>query len=318
MNESSPLHVVFGSGQVGSLLAGELAARGLRVRVARRAEGPVPRGAELVRGDAGDAGFCKRAAEGAAVIYHCMNPAYSTKLWSELIPRFTENLITAAGANTARLVVLDNLYLLGPSGGRPLNEDTPSSPVSKKGVIRAAATRRFEEADRDGRARVVIARASDFYGPGGEGSHFGPTFWRDVFRGKPGTLVIPPDAVHTYHYIPDVARGLAALGTAADDVLGKTFMLPCAPAETARALVARFSAVLGREIPIRVMPRPLLSLLGWFVPILGELREMLYQWDAPFVIDDARFRARFPEIMPAPQDEAARATVEWAQQRFGA
>jgi nucleoside-diphosphate-sugar epimerase len=315
--DSSNLHVIFGSGQVGTFLAKDLGAAGARVRVARRSAGPVPPGAELARGDATDPAFCREVTRGAAAVYHCMNPAYSSKLWAEQVPRFAENLLAAAGAAGARLVVLDNLYMLGPTGGRPLDEDTPFDPVSRKGEIRARAARRYLEATAKGEARVVVGRASDFYGPGGESSHFGATFWKGVFDGKPGNLVIPPDAVHTYHYIPDVARGLATLGAAPTDVDGRTFMLPCAPAETGRALVARFSAALGREIGIRAMPRPLVAVVGFFVPILGEIREMLYQWDAPFVVKDARFRERFPAVLPTPPEEGARATVAWARERFG-
>jgi nucleoside-diphosphate-sugar epimerase len=318
VSDPANLHVIFGSGQVGSLLARDLAAAGARVRVVRRSAGPAPEGGELARGDATDPGFCRAIARGASAVYHCMNPAYSTRLWAEQVPRFAENLVAAAGAGGARLVVLDNLYMLRPTGGRPIDEDTPFGPVSRKGEIRARAARRYLEAQARGEARVVVGRASDFYGPGGEGSHFGPTFWKGVFEGKPGNLVIPADAIHTYHFIPDVARALLLLGTAPPDVDGKTFMLPCAPAETARALVRQFSAALGREIRIRTMPRPLLALLAPFVPILGEVREMLYQWDAPFVVKDARFRARFPSALPTPPEEGARATVAWARERFAA
>jgi nucleoside-diphosphate-sugar epimerase len=318
MPQPSNLHVIFGSGQVGTLLARDLASAGASVRVARRSEGPVPPGGELLRGDATDPAFCRQAARGATAVYHCMNPAYTSKLWADQVPRFADNLVAAAGAAGARLVVLDNLYMLGPTQGRPIDEDTPFAPVSRKGEIRARAARRYLDATARGEARVVVGRASDFYGPGGEASHFGPSFWKQVLLGKPGDLVLSPDAIHTYHYIPDVARALLALGTAPPDVDGKTFMLPCAPAETGRALVARFSSALGREIRIRVMPRPLLAVLGLFVPLLGEIREMLYQWDSPFVVKDGRFRARFPGVLPTSPEEGARATVAWAKERFGA
>jgi nucleoside-diphosphate-sugar epimerase len=317
MVDPLPLHVVFGAGQIGAALARELARQRLRVRIVRRGEGPVPPGVQLARGDATDPAFCREAVRGAAVVHHTMNPAYSAKLWAEQVPRFADNLVKAAGAEGARLVVIDNLYMLGPPDGRPVDEDTPFAPVSEKGVTRLRAAMRYLEASSRGEARVVVGRASDFYGPEGEQSHFGPQFWKPVFQGKPGALLLPPDAIHTYHYIPDVARGLAALGTAGADVDGQTFMLPCAPAESARALVARFSRALGREIGIRGMPRLLLALLGPFVPMLGEVREMLYQWDAPLVVSDARFRARFPELAPTPPDEAAAATVAWARARFG-
>jgi nucleoside-diphosphate-sugar epimerase len=293
------LHVVFGAGQVGPQLAERLLASGRRVRIAKRSRSAVPAGAELVTGDATDAAFCARAAEGAAAVYHCMNPPYFARVWAEVLPRFMENLIAAAGRTGARLVVLDNLYMLGrPTGGR-LDENTPVHPRSRKGAIRARVTERLLEAHRRGEVRAAVGRASDFYGPGGTQSHLGDEFWPGVVAGKAGRVVVDPDAVHTYHYIPDVAAGLAALGGASDDAYGLQWMLPCRPAGTLRELV----------------PRWVLKAGGLFVPILRELDEMAYQWEGPFVVDDSRFRARFG-LAPTELDDAARSTVAWARGHY--
>jgi len=93
--------------------------------------------------------------------------------------------------------------------------------------------------------------------------------------------------------MPDVAAGLATLGTAGDDAYGKPWMLPCAPVESSRAVVARMSHYLGRNIELTVMPRWAMRMLGPFVPMIREINEMLCQWDEPFVIDDRRFRDVF-------------------------
>ena len=86
------LHVVFGSGQVGSTLAEQLRAEGYRVRVFRRSEKAVPDGVELFGGDATDLASCREATKGAATVYHCMNPPYFAKVWADLVPRFMANL----------------------------------------------------------------------------------------------------------------------------------------------------------------------------------------------------------------------------------
>jgi nucleoside-diphosphate-sugar epimerase len=104
---STGRHVIFGAGQVGSLLAQMLLDRGHRVRVAKRSPGGIPPGAEAMLGDAADPAFCTTAAEGAATVYHCMNPPYSTKVWAEVVPRYMANLIAASARAGARLVVLD-------------------------------------------------------------------------------------------------------------------------------------------------------------------------------------------------------------------
>lgn len=306
------MHVLFGAGQVGQPLARILMGRGKPVRIAKRSAGGVPKGAELVLGDAADLNFCLEAARGASTVYHCMNPPYYARVWAELVPRYMENLIAAARRNNARLVVLDNVYMLGRPQGRPLDEDTSPKPCSRKGEIRARAAERLWEAHRRGEVRATAGRASDFYGPGGTLTHLGDQFWRPAIAGKRGRVLVEPDAIHTYHYIPDVAAGLATLGMAEDDAYGRPWMLPCAPAETMRAQVARFSRHLGREIRLARMPRILLKVAALAVPFLREIDEMLYQWEEPFVINDARFRARFKQ-QPEDVERAAADTVAWAK-----
>jgi nucleoside-diphosphate-sugar epimerase len=309
------LHVIFGAGQVGQPLARLLLEGGRRVRLAKRSPGGAPQGAEVIPGDAADPAFCLRAAEGAASIYHCMNPPYNARAWAELVPRFMDNLIAAAGRMGARLVVLDSVYMLGRPGGRPLDEETPPNPCSRKGEIRARAAERLFEAHRRGDVLATTGRASDYYGPGGTLTHLGDQFWPPALAGKTARVFVNPDAIHTYHYVPDVAAGLASLGCAGVDVYGRPWMLPCAPAASMRELVARFSRKLGREIRLAAVPGWVMKAIGLFVPLLRELNEMHYQWDEPFVISDRRFRERFRQE-PADVEEAAAATVAWARQHY--
>jgi nucleoside-diphosphate-sugar epimerase len=311
----SDLHVVFGAGQVGSQLAGVLRNKGKRVRIVRRSAGAVGDGIEVITGDAADPAFCHSAVQGAAAVYHCMNPDYDTDLWAHFVPLWTENLIGAAGAAGARLVVLDNLYMYGRPDA-PIDEDTPFAPRSRKGEIRARNSEALFAAHRRGDARVVLGRASDFYGPGGVGTHFADRFWEPVLAGKTARMLLDPDVPHSYNYIPDVAIGLATLGLAADDALGRVWMLPVTPATSARELAQHFSEELGREIRVAKTPRAMVKLLGLFMPIVKEIGEMLHQWDGPFIVNDRRFRERFG-VEPTPMADAARETVAWAKGEYG-
>lgn len=309
------LHVVFGGGQVGWPLALHLRASGARVRVVKRSPQGAPDDIEVRLGDAADPSFCTDAAEGASTIYHCLNPPYDTRVWAKLIPRYMDNLIAAASRTGARLVALDNLYMLGRPAGRVLDEDTPPNPCSRKGEIRARAAERLFDAHRRGEVRATEGRASDFYGPGGTQTQFGDFFWPRALAGKTVWAPMNPETPHTYHYIPDVVAGLAILGRAPDDTYGRPWMLPCAPAPTTRELVARFSRHFGREIRIARLPRWVVKTMGLFVPIMRELDEMLYQWEEPFVVSDRRFRERFGQL-PTDPDAAAAATVGWAVQHY--
>jgi hypothetical protein len=143
----------------------------------------------------------------------------------------------------------------------------------------------------------------------------GDFFWPRVLAGKTAYSPFPLDAIHTYHYIPDVAAGLAALGCAETDVYGRPWMLPCAPAGSLREVGVRLAAKLGREIKVSQVPRWVVKATGVFMPLMRELDEMLYQWDEPFVVDDRRFRERFKPV-PTTIDDAAARTVDWAKQHY--
>jgi nucleoside-diphosphate-sugar epimerase len=307
--------VIFGAGQVGSHLARILIARGRDVRIARQSAAGSPDGATVVQGDAGDVAFCVSATEGASTVYHCLNPPYSTKAWAELVPRYMANLVEASARAGARLVVLDNVYSLGKPNGKPLTDETPMNPCSRKGEIRAKAAEFLLDAHRRGHVRATTGRASDFYGPGGKLTQLGDYFWPRVLAGKSGQVLANPDAVHTYHYIPDVAAGLATLGAADDEAFGRPWMLPCRPAESLRELVRRLEAPFGAPIALTVVPSWMRSLLGVFLPPLREMPEMQYQWEEPFVIDDRPFRERFGS-QPEDAGVAAAATVAWARAHY--
>lgn len=312
---STQTHVIFGAGQIGTPLALLLQSQGHHVRLVRR-RGAAPAGIDLELGDARDPAVALRAAHGAHVVYHCANPAYSARAWARDLPRLMHAIMDAAAHEGARLVQLDNLYMYGAPKGRPFHEDSPFNPCSLKGEVRAHVAETLQDAMRRGAVRATIGRASDFYGPGGTLTHLGDSFWpRALKRGK-GRLLVNPEPEHAYHYTLDVVRALMMLGTANDEVEGRVWMLPCAEAESTRALIGRFGRVLGQDLEIEPMPAWMQSTLGAFVPVLKELREMNYQWEAPFTVDDRRFRARFA-FTPTTLATGAEATVDWARAHYG-
>ena len=80
------LHVVFGTGQVGRALAACLAGRGLAVRAVSRHRPPeMADGIDWRAADATDMAAASDAANGAAVIYQCLNAPYPQ--WPDLFRR---------------------------------------------------------------------------------------------------------------------------------------------------------------------------------------------------------------------------------------
>ena len=166
------LHVVFGTGQVGSALAAHLAGQGNAVRAVSRHRPPALAGVDWRAADAADPEAAADAAKGASVIYQCLNAPYNQ--WPERFPPLQRGVLAAAERNGALLVSLENLYGYGPTGGRPMTEDLPLAATGVKGRARAAMTAELLAAAEAGRVRIAIGRASDFFGPGvTEGSTLG-------------------------------------------------------------------------------------------------------------------------------------------------
>ena len=56
--------------------------------------------------------------------------------------------------------------------------------------------------------------------------------------------------------------------------------------------------------------------LGWFSPVMREVAEMTYQWESPYRVIDARWRARFGTL-PTGLDEGVATTAVWAKATWG-
>jgi len=234
LSTSNDLHVVFGSGAVGLSVIRELHRRGRRVRVVNGCGTlPVPVDVEIVASDAYDPNNTKRVSEGAAVVYQCAQPGYSE--WPEKFPALQASILEGAAANRARLIIADNLYMYGPVNG-PIREDLPYNAQGRKGKTRAMMAEAALAAHRDGKVKVALGRASDFYGPHGVNSAMGEMVFRPVLSGKKPQVFGKIDEPHTYSFIDDFGKGLVTLGEH-DKALGQTWHIPNAETVSTRQFV---------------------------------------------------------------------------------
>ncbi len=305
------LHVVFGTGQVGSKLVDGLLARGLRVRSVRRSAEPSRHPAhEAVRADLYDRDAALRAAAGATVVYHCANAPYHQ--WPTLLAPMYRHVAAAAGSAGARLVVLDNVYAVGATG--TFDEDTPERPCSRKGVLRKELADELRAMHARGDLAVTIGRASDFFGPGADNTTLlHPRAMAQLLGGKTVDVIGDVDQPHAWSYVPDVAEGLLELGLH-PELAGQTLHLPVLPAQTGRSLLAALATELKVPLRTRRMPGWMMTAAGWFSPLMRELPEMQYQFEHPFVMSDARIRGLLP-IRPTPLEAQIAATAAWLRTR---
>jgi nucleoside-diphosphate-sugar epimerase len=216
MGESA---VVIGAGVIGSRVAQLLAERGDHVGVVSR-RGAGPGGVTHIAADAADAEEMSRLAEGATVIYNCVNPPYHR--WPADWPPIAASVLAAAERSGAVLVTLSNLYGYGPAaqslgvGGydaaHPMTEATPLAATGRKGRVRARVWQDALAAHQAGRVRAAEVRPADFVGPGAQ-SALGERVVGRIRQGKSVWVLGRADRPHTWSFTGDVAGMLVVAGT---------------------------------------------------------------------------------------------------------
>jgi nucleoside-diphosphate-sugar epimerase len=312
MTDHSELHVVFGTGAIGMAVMDELVRRGTRrVRMVNRSgRARVPHGVEVVGGDATDDAFTREASEGASVVYFALNPPYNK--WPELFPRLQAGVLEGAAAAGAKLIAMENLYMYGPTHGRPLTEDLPYAANTRKGRVRARMSEELMEAHTSGRVQVAVGRASDFFGPRALASAAGEQVFGRAVEGKSAQVIGDPDQPHTYTYVPDIGKGLVILGER-EEALGRAWHLPSPETLTTREFVEMIFEEVGKPARIQAPPKIVLRTLGLFNAVLRETIEMHYEFDEPFVLDTSDFTRTFGD-QATPLREAIQRTVRWYRQ----
>jgi nucleoside-diphosphate-sugar epimerase len=309
MTDNEELHVVFGTGPVGTSVMETLMQRGrCRVRMVNRSgRASVPEGVEVVGGDATHEAFVREVSQGASVVYFALNPPYNK--WPELFPPLQAGVLEGAASAGAKLVTMENLYMYGPTDGRPLTEDLPYAPNTRKGAVRARMSEELMEAHSSGKVQVAIGRASDYFGPRVLVSAAGEQVFGRAVQGKSAQVAGDPDQPHTYTYAPDVGRGLVILGEH-EEALGQAWHLPSPKTLTTRQFVEMIFEEVGKPTRVQAAPKILLRAMGLFNPGMREMIEMLYEFEEPFVVDDSRFEREFGE-QATPLREAIHGTVRW-------
>ena len=145
-----------------------------------------------------------KAAIGADVIVNGLNPpAYHD--WENLIPAIPKQVIPAAKASGATVIIPGNVYTFGNQPGT-FDENTPHLATTKKGRIRIA----MEKTYRSSGVQTIILRAGNFIDPEGNGDIMSMFILRNIRKGKV-TAGGAPDTKQAYAYVPDWARAAVML-----------------------------------------------------------------------------------------------------------
>ena len=308
MTQDRTALVLGATGGIGGAVARGLLARGWRVAALnRRAAGqPVRAGLTWIQGDATVAADVIRAAEGARLVVHAVNPP-GYRDWPRLVPAMLEATIAAATRQGARILLPGTVYNYGPDAFPRIAEDAPQNPPTRKGAIRVAMERRLAASGLD----VLVVRAGDYFGAEAGNSWFAQAMVRP--GSVPRRIMHPGRAGvgHQWAYLPDVAETMLRLVEHPALPRGfATFHMDGHWDADGMAMVAAIRRVLGRpDLAVRRLPWALFRLLAPFWPFAREVTEIAYLWRHPVRLDNAALRALLGEEPHTPLDDAVAATL---------
>jgi len=303
------MQTILGSGgAIGIELAKALKAYTGDIRLVSRNPKRVNETDALFPADLTDASQVSKAVEGSDVCYLTLGFDYNTKLWQERWPVLIKTVVSACREHGAKLVFFDNVYAIGGDNVRHITEESLISPSSKKGEVRALVDRHILENVEKGAIEAIIARAPDFFGPIKDKSLTMNLIYDNFQKGKPAQWFCNADLVHTTGYTPDLGKGTAMLGNTAE-AYNQIWNLPVDPTPiTGRQWAELFAEAMGVKNKMQVLPSWGLRLLGIFVPILGEMYEMRYQYDREYFFDSQKFMKKF-NYQPTTNQRAVEETV---------
>ncbi|SFR46150.1 Nucleoside-diphosphate-sugar epimerase [Yoonia tamlensis] len=237
------------------------------------------------------AGDMTRAALGADVIVNGLNPP-NYHNWAQLIPQITSQVITAAKASGATVIVPANIYNFGNHPGT-FDEHTPQRPHTRKGKIRVDMEKSYAAAG----VQTILLRAGNFIDPNGNGDIMSAAMMRSIRKGKL-TFLGDPTAMQAYCYVPDWARAAVQLAQIRDQ-LGRFEDVPFSGhAFTMIQLQQDLARHLGRDVKLSAFPWWAMKLLSPVWELARELTEMRYAYAMPHQISDVKFRRLLPDFAP--------------------
>ncbi len=229
------------------------------------------------------------AAQGMDVIVNGWNPPYPD--WAREVPGFTKQVIAAAKAADATVILPGNVYVFGPGSGPRLAGDTPHKATNPLGRIRVD----LEAAYREAGVKTILLRAGDFLDTEASGNWFDLIIAKNAAK---GVTVAPgdPDAPHAWAYLPDFARAAVALAERRNML--DTFEDIPFPGYTLslRELASLIEISTGKLQRVKRLNWLPILVASPFWKMGRSLAEMRYLWSMPHHLDGTRFDALLPDF----------------------
>lgn len=295
--------ILGGGGAIGIPLAKELRNHTNTIRIVSRHPNKVNVTDNLFPADLTRKTELFSAVAGSDVVYLTLGlEKYSTEEWAEKWPALIENVIGACKKHSSRLVFFDNIYMYDCDAIGNMTEETPINPCSQKGEIRAEVAKMVIDEFQKDELNAIIARSADFYGPGAHNSILEQTVIKNLKKGKKAMWMADAGTVHNFTFTPDAAKATALLGNS-PNAYNQVWHLPTDHSKlTGRDWIELIAKEMDAKPAYRTLSIRMMGLLGYFMPIMKELKEMAYQYDRDYFFNSTKFEETFGVTPTTPED----------------
>lgn len=234
------------------------------------------------------------AVKGSEIVFLTAGLAYDHKIWRRDWPVIMENVIRACKRFGARLVFFDNVYMYDKNEIPHMTEKSGIDPPSRKGKVRAEIAEKLMQQVQTGKLKALIARSADFYGPECyDNSILVETVFKPLSKDRKANWLGKADKPHSFTYVPDAAKATALLGNT-EEAYGQVWHLPTAAnPPSGKEWVTMIAEEMGVTPKYRVVPKWMVWIMGWFMPIMKESLEMVYQYDRNYFFDSSKFETTY-------------------------
>ncbi len=296
------------SGIIGTELAKSLLQYTDKIRLVSRKPKLVNPTDQLVIADLTNAQQVLSAVEGSQVVYLTVGLQYKISVWQKQWPIIMQNVIAACKTHKAKLVFFDNVYVYGLVNGW-MKEDTRVNPISKKGEVRAHIAQMIMSEVEKGNLDAIIARAADFYGPNTPLSFVTVTVFNNYKKGKKAQWFIDANKKHSMTYTPDAGKATALLGNT-NSAYNQVWHLPTDKnVLTGKEFIELAAKEFGVKPNYTVLKMWMIQMVGYFIPVVNESIEMLYQNENDYLFDSTKFEKAF-NFKPTSYQDGIAATVK--------
>ena len=238
---------------------------------------------EIIQGDATDLELLKKTSSDKDFIFHGINYPYDQ--WENNMDRVTKFVIEAAGQNKATIVFPGNIYEFGPV--KEITDDMIPNPTTKKGKIRLKLYNMLKDAAEAKKCKVIFMRLPDFFGPNVVNGLTERVFGFAVKK-KTINWLIRSDIPHQFVYTPDATDLMYAIGQDAkrpDFVVYNyaSFVIP-----SMNDLAKEMAKHTGGTDKVQNMPKFMIGIMGWFMPVMRELKENFYLFEGTVNVNDEK------------------------------